>query len=85
MSIKFLIVDEYLQEIRKCFGVILRKMVTIAKSSLCEERKNKENRRNLCGQSGNLKKVIAIQEKNGYNKLIHYPYHYGADAECIRF
>ena len=42
MSIKFLIVDEYLQEIRKCFGVILRKMVTIAKSSLCEERKTKK-------------------------------------------
>ena len=32
-----------------------------------------------------LKKVIAIREKSGYNKLIHYPYYYEVNAQCIRF
>lgn len=63
MSIKFLIVDEYLQEIRKCFCVILRKMVTIAKSSLCEERKTKKIGEISAVSTKTLKRSLQFKKK----------------------
>lgn len=63
MSIKFLIVDEYLQEIRKCFCVILRKMVTIAKSSLCEERKTKKIGETSAVSPETLKRSLQFKKK----------------------
>jgi hypothetical protein len=79
MSIKIAVVDEYLQKNWKNAERCRGKLGTIAKSRPCSGRETKEIGEIPRRLPEKPKKIIAIQRKSGYNKLIHYPY-----QECGR-